>query len=62
MRHGALAQLVEQLTLNQPVPGSSPGRLMFISRLPRYDSANLWFQHLDKRLNGGLLDPGATRL
>jgi hypothetical protein len=35
---------------------------MFISRLARYDSANLWFQHLDKRLNGGLLDPGATRL
>jgi hypothetical protein len=31
MRHGALAQLVEQLTLNQPVPGSSPGRLTFNS-------------------------------
>jgi hypothetical protein len=32
MRHGALAQLVEQLTLNQPVPGSSPGRLTILSR------------------------------
>ena len=30
MRHGALAQLVEQLTLNQPVPGSSPGRLTIV--------------------------------
>ena len=27
MRRGALAQLVEQLTLNQPVTGSSPVRL-----------------------------------
>jgi len=35
---------------------------MFIPRLARCDSANLWFQHLNKRLNGGLLDPGATRL
>lgn len=25
IRHAALAQLVEQLTLNQLVPGSSPG-------------------------------------
>jgi hypothetical protein len=26
--NGPLAQLAEQLTLNQPVPGSSPGRLI----------------------------------
>jgi hypothetical protein len=31
VRRGALAQLVEQLTLNQPVPGSSPGRLTITS-------------------------------
>ena len=35
MRHGALAQLVEQLTLNQPVPGSSPGRLTIVSKPDR---------------------------
>jgi len=35
---------------------------MFISRLARCDPANLWIQHLDKRLNGGLLDPGAMWL
>jgi hypothetical protein len=35
---------------------------MFVSRLAHGDSANLRFQHLDKRLNGGLLDPGATWL
>jgi DNA-binding XRE family transcriptional regulator len=29
-RHGPLAQLAEQLTLNQPVGGSSPPRLIWI--------------------------------
>lgn len=29
--HGPLAQLVEQLTLNQRVAGSSPARLIFVS-------------------------------
>ncbi len=61
MRRGALAQLVEQLTLNQPVPGSSPGRLMFISHLTRQYSDSFPIQNLGGLLNSGLLKPGATR-
>jgi hypothetical protein len=45
MRHGALAQLVEQLTLNQPVPGSSPGRLTsFLSSCAAHPAEAL-YQH-----------------